>query len=467
MMSCFSKGESRGWRKERVALRSVVASGVIAVGKLGAGLGSGSLALLSEAVHSLVDLVSVGVTWFAVRWAGRPADEEHQYGHGKVESVAALVETGVLFALALGVCAQAVRRGCEGGGVVVVSPWVVGVVGVSVVIDWGRIRVLRRVARETGSQALAAGALHFASDLAGSVAVLAGLALVGAGFVYGDVLAAGLVAVFIGVAGWRLGRRALDTLLDTAPAGCAERVRGLVASVGGVVGVDSVRVRSDGCLVFAEVVFGVSRALSLDEVSVLKGRVREVVSGALPGSRLTLMACPRVLDSESVRERVLLAGRRSGLPLHHVTVQEVGGRLSISFDMEVDGRTRLALAHAQAEAFKRTLRGEFGALTEVEPHVEPLDVGLLAGCDAPGEVVARVTGALRDGVAGGGVVGEVHDVRVRATPSGWVVNYHCRADGALSVEVVHRGMDMVEHGVRLVCPEIVRIVGHADVRGGG
>ncbi|MDR2844937.1 MAG: cation-efflux pump [Puniceicoccales bacterium] len=451
--------------KERAAFYSVLASGILAVAKLTAGLCAGSLALLSEAAHSLVDTASTVVTWLAVRWSGKPADEDHQYGHGKIESVAALVETGVLFALALGVLAQAARHlFFESAKTVEVTPLVLGVVLFSIGIDINRIRVLRRVARATGSMALAADALHFASDLAGSVAVLFGLLAARLGFVWGDALAAACVAVFIGAAGLRLGHRALDTLLDAAPAGRTARLRALALATAGVVDVESARVRSDGSKVFGEVVIAVSRALPLDQVAVLKERVRDAVATEFPDTELTLTAQPRVLNSETVRERVLLAGQREHLPLHHVTVQELAGRLSISFDMEVDGKTTLAAAHARADAIEQTLRAEFGAATEVEPHVEPLDATPLSGADADPLTVARVAAALEHGAAASRLISEIHDVRVRTTPVGWIVNYHCYGEGTLTVEAVHRDMDVLEHDVRECCPEIVRIVGHADTR---
>jgi divalent metal cation (Fe/Co/Zn/Cd) transporter len=346
-----------------------------------------------------------------------------------------------------------------------VSWLVLAVVALSITVDINRIRILRKTARETGSMALAADALHFASDMAGSIAVLLGL--LAARFLHfsnGDALAAFLVAAFIGTAGWRLGRRALDTLMDAAPEGRARKLREIAVAVQGVVAVDSVRVRSDGSRVFAEMFVAVSRAHSFDEAANIAERVRNAVAAEFPDTELTLSTRAVALSSETVRERVLLAGARHRLPLHHVTVQDVAGCLSVSFDMEADGGATLHEAHDQAEAFKRALRGEFGASAEIEPHIEPMEAAPLAGVDAPPEIVARVATALRDGAQRSEDIRDVHDVRVRETRAGWVVNYHCRADGALPVEAVHRQMDVIEHLVRGSCPEITRIVGHSDAR---
>ncbi|MDR1817739.1 MAG: cation diffusion facilitator family transporter [Puniceicoccales bacterium] len=460
-------GASAAAAKERAARWSVAASGALAAGKLAAGLVSGSLALLSEAAHSLADTAATVVTWLAVRAAGKPADTEHQYGHGKIESVAALVETGVLFALALAVLAQAVRRVVAGDAQpLAAAPLAIGVVCASLLVDANRIRTLRRVARRTGSQALAADALHFASDMAGSVAVLLGLAAAQLGVPHADTAAAAAVAGFITVAGWRLGRRALDTLLDAAPAGLAERLRAALAAAPGVVAVESLRLRTDGSKVFAEAVVALSRALSFGEVEEVKARALKAVAEKFPDTEMTLIARPRTLDNASVRERVLLAALRRGLPLHHITVQFVGEgearKLCVSFDMEVDGAMPLGGAHTLAEDFKRELLGLFGAGAEVEPHVEPLDARALAGADAPEAETRKVAAALAAGAAKSEHLREIHDVRVRETPAGRVVNYHCRADGALPVEDVHAEMDELEHEIRAAMPGIKRIVGHAD-----
>src|SRR5690242_3561660 len=196
--------------KEQVALTSIAASGALTVAKAVVGVLSGSLALLSEAAHSALDFAATVMTWYAVRIAGKPADEEHHYGHGKVESVAALVETGLLFVLSGFVIYEAARRLAGAGGhAVEATVWAFGVIVVSIVVDFLRARLLYRVARETTSEALEADALHFGSDMWSSIAVLVGLGGVALGYPWADSAAAIVVAVFILIAGWRLGRRTI------------------------------------------------------------------------------------------------------------------------------------------------------------------------------------------------------------------------------------------------------------------
>jgi len=204
--------------KEKVALGSIAASAGLTVAKAAIGLATGSLAILSEAGHSLIDLSATVLTYFAVRLSGKPADAEHQYGHGKVESVTALAETALLFLLTAIVVYEAVHRLIDVQTHAVeatVAAFVV--IGGSIAIDFFRARTLKRVAAATSSEALEADALHFSSDMWSSVAVLIGLCGVALGYTFADAAAAIVVAVFICIAGWRLGRRTIDTLTDTSP----------------------------------------------------------------------------------------------------------------------------------------------------------------------------------------------------------------------------------------------------------
>src|SRR3954471_4982675 len=233
--------------KERVALTSIAASGGLTIAKAVVGLLSGSLALLSEAAHSALDLVATVMTWYAVRISGKPADEEHQYGHGKVESVTALIATGLLFVLSATVIWEAIRRlAGEKGHAVEATIWAFAIIIVSVVVDYLRARLLYRTAKETASHALEADALHFDSDMWSSCAVLAGLAGVALGYPWADSAAALVVAIVILIAGWRLGRRTIDTLTDTAPEGASVLITETAERIPGVVTVDRVRVRSVG-----------------------------------------------------------------------------------------------------------------------------------------------------------------------------------------------------------------------------
>lgn len=449
--------------KEKAALGSIAASAALTAAKGAVGLLTGSLAILSEAGHSLLDLAATLLTYFAVRISGKPADAEHQYGHGKVESVTALGETALLFLLTGVVVWEAMRRlvGAEAHAVeATVAAF--AIIVASIVIDFFRARTLGRVARQTSSEALQADALHFSSDMWSSVAVLIGLGGVALGYASADAAAALVVAVFICIAGWRLGRRTIDTLTDTAPQGVSERVAAIARQMPGVVGVDRVRVRPAGPALFIELRVGVSRALPLDRVAAITERLAGDIHADMPQAEVTITTEPRALDSETVRERVMMIARSRGLAIHHVAVQAIGGRLSVSADLEVEGTMALAAAHDIASRLEEAVRDELAPDAEVETHIEPLPADVTAGRDAAAPRVAEVSEALA--ALASDIIGlnAIHDVRVRETAEGEIVNFHCRVEPTLPVRAVHDLVDTVERGLRRRFPTIQRVIGHAE-----
>jgi cation diffusion facilitator family transporter len=452
--------------KERVALGSVAVSAGLTLAKAVVGLASGSLAILSEAAHSLIDLAATSMTFFAIRISGKPADAEHHYGHGKVESVAALIETGLLFVLSVAVIVEAVRRlaGAHEHAVEATAAAFI-VIAVSIAVDFFRSRLLYRVAAETASEALEADGLHFRSDMWSSFAVLIGLAGVAAGFPWADSAAAIVVAVFVCLAGWRLGRRTVDTLTDTAPEGIAERVAALGRRVPGVVAIERVRARPVGPTLFVDVAVAISRTLPLDRVTAIKNEVAHAIRAELPNAETTITINPRALDDETVLERIMVIARNRALAVHHVTVHSIGSRLAVSLDLEVDGSLGLNAAHEVASGLEQAVRAELGPEVEVETHIEPLQTDGLSGRDTPPERIAEVRAALTTLAGQIGFVGEVHDVRVRETADGEIVNFHCRVDPALTVEEVHEKVDEVERGLRRLWPSIKRVIGHAEPAG--
>src|SRR3979490_3187096 len=232
--------------KSRVAAISIFASAGVAAAKFGVGVAIGSLALISEALHSSVDLVATVITWLVVRVSDQPADEEHHYGHGKIESLSALGVIALLYVLAGGIVVQAWTHLRDGAPPPTISAIPFVVLLVDIAVNFWRARALHRTARDTKSQALAADALHFASDVLGSIAVIIGLALSGLGYGWGDAAAAIAVAVVISMLGLRLARSTVETLLDQAPEGASEKARAAIRAVAGVVGVERLRVRMVG-----------------------------------------------------------------------------------------------------------------------------------------------------------------------------------------------------------------------------
>ena len=449
--------------KEQIALTSIAASAALTIAKGLVGMATGSLAILSEAGHSLIDLGATGMTYLAIRVAGRPADAQHHYGHGKIESVSALAETALLFLLSGVVIWEAAKRLIEHEEhAVIANVWAFGVIAVSIAVDFFRSRALAHAARETQSQALEADALHFSSDLWASLAVLVGLAGVRFGLWWADSVAALLVAILICVAGWRLGRLTIDTLTDVAPAGAAEAITAAAAKVPGVVRVEQVRARAVGEKTFVDLAVAVSRTLPLDRVSALKDAVAEAIRQRLPGAEPTVTTDPVALDNETVLDRVMVIARNRALAVHHVTVHDLDGRLAVSLDLEADGKLSLRDAHALADALESAIASELGANVEIDTHIEPLQPHRAAGREAPPERVKAIEIALAEFAADGRTLRDVHHVRVRETDEGEIVNFHCRVDPTLSVQQVHEKVDAVERLLKQRSPSIKRVIGHAE-----
>jgi cation diffusion facilitator family transporter len=456
-------------RKQRAAFASILASAALAVAKLAVGFLSGSLALISEGGHGALDTGATIMTFFAVREGDKPADEEHPFGHAKFEAVAALAETGLLAVLAFVVALEAVRRIVGAAPTEIdASPLAFAVVFIAIVVDAFRWRGLAKVAEDTKSDALAADALHFSSDLVSSCLVLIGLAATRFGIPNADALAAIGVALFIVVAGYRLGRRTIDSLVDTAPEGLAKKLSALIEAAPGVAGLDYVRLRRSGARTIGEIGVFVSRTLPLEQVAAIKTDILRQIAMAEPNASLTVTADPRALDNESVLERVLLIAGRRRLPVHHVTIQEIEGRRSVTLDMEIDGRMSLGEAHEAATRLETAIKREIGPDIEVETHIEPLETREIPGRDAEPAVVQAIAESLARRAAELGKLREVHNVRARHTPGGLLVNFHCRIDPNVSVGETHEEVDALERAARADFPDIARVIGHAEpMRRGG
>ena len=447
--------------KSRVAAISVFASAAMAAAKFVVGIAIGSLALISEALHSSVDVVATVITWLVVRVSDLPADEEHHYGHGKLESVSALGVIAMLYVLAGGILVESWSRLREGAPPPTISAIPFIVLLIDIAVNFWRARALHRAAHDTKSQALEADALHFASDVLGSVAVIIGLALSGLGYAWGDGAAAIGVAVMIALLGLRLARSTVETLLDRAPEGALEKATAAIRTVPGVVDVERLRVRMVGSTHFIDAIVQVPRTFPIDRVDEIKRRAQDTVAKALGDADLTFTAVPVARDNESVRERVMVIARNSGLAVHHVTVHDLGGKLTVSIDLEVDGDMALAAAHDIAHELERNIRDEFGEDVEVDTHIEPLEPELPVGTDAAPDRVEAIKTALSR-FAADSAIHDIHSVRVRNTDAGEIVNFHCRADPSMSVIKVHENVDEIERALRRAFPAVKRVISHAE-----
>ncbi|MBR2121146.1 MAG: cation diffusion facilitator family transporter [Pseudomonadota bacterium] len=448
--------------KQRVAAISIAASASMAAIKFVVGVAIGSIALISEALHSSVDLVATVITWIVVRIADKPADAEHHYGHGKIESLSALGIIALLYILAGGILVESYGRLREGAPPPTLSALPFVVLVVDIIVNFWRARALHRTAMETKSHALEADALHFASDVLGSSAVIVGLGLIALGYAWGDAAAAIAVAVLISILGLRLGKSTIETLLDRAPEGASEKAEEAIRAIPGVVDVERLRVRMVGARHFVDATVQVPRTYPIDRIDGIKRKAQDAVTTALHDADLTFTAVPVARSNESVRERIMVIARNSGLAIHHVTVHDLGGKLTVSIDLEVDGDMPLNEAHDIAHRLEHAIRDEFGADVEVDTHIEPLEPELPHGTDASADRVEAIQKALSRYAADSGAIHDVHNVRVRDTDAGEIVNFHCRAVPSMSVIYVHEKVDEIERTLRSAFPSVKRVISHAE-----
>jgi cation diffusion facilitator family transporter len=406
-------------------------------------------------------VVATIITWLVVRFSDRPADQEHHYGHGKLESISALGVIALLYVLAGGILVESWSRLHEGAPPPTISAVPFAVLLVDIAVNFWRARALHRTALETKSQALAADALHFGSDVLGSVAVIVGLGLAGLGYSWGDAAAAIAVAIVIALLGLRMARSTVETLLDRAPEGASEKATAAIRSVPGVIDVERLRVRMVGSTHFIDAIVAVPRTYPIDRVEEIKRKAQAAVSRALDDADLTFTAVPVARDNESIRERIMVIARNSGLAIHHVTVHDLGGKLTVSIDLEVDSDMTLTAAHDIAQELERNIRDEFGEDLEVDTHIEPLEPELPVGADAAPERVAAINEALSR-FAADTAIHDIHSVRVRDTEAGEIVNFHCRAAPSMSVIRVHENVDEIERALRRAFPTVKRVISHAE-----
>jgi cation diffusion facilitator family transporter len=448
--------------KQRVALLSLLASGVLAIAKFVAALVSGSLGLLSEAFHSLMDFVATALTLVAVKVADKPADEDHHYGHAKAENVVALIETGMLFGVSAWVSYEAITRLISGGHAIELSWWLFAIVIASIIIDFNRSRALKVTADKTASAALAADALHFAADMWSSIAVLIGLILVWLGYGFADSLAALFVAALVVRAAWGLGRQTLNNLLDAAPVGASAKITAIVEPLNGVLSMRKLRVRPAGPTLFADVIVDVPRTLTVAQLDDIRRHIERSILAEFENADCSIQLNPVELDSETAFDKVAMIAEKHGLKTHHLAVQNLNGRLAVSFDVEMDADIALSVAHDKATLLEAEIRDGLGADVEVESHIEPLQPRLLDGTSPTHETLKKVEKTLMRLASREKQLSDLHNIRIRSNAAGLYVHYHCRFAPEMKIADVHDVTDRIEVALMLADAEIKRVVAHAE-----
>lgn len=359
--------------QSRTALMSVGAAAVLVALKLGTGIAAGSLGLVSAGVESSGDVVAAVLTFFAIRFAVRPADRDHPYGHRRAENLGALGEAAILTGGGVFIVVEAVIRLAEGGHDLNPRWYVFAVIGIALLVDMSRIAVSLRTARAYKSAALRSNAFHFAGDMVGSVAVLAGLVAVAAGFEWGDSIAALLVAGIIFAAASRLIYENARVLMDTSPEDVREKAEAAISELGDAVELRRLRVRESGGRYFADAVVGVPPGQAVVESHNTADAVEAAVQDAFPDTDVVVHLEPR-REGLDLRDRVLATALAEPLvrEAHDITIYEHGGRVSVSLHLKMAPEVAIDQAHDVAERVEAALRNEPG-VEDVQTHLEPLE----------------------------------------------------------------------------------------------
>ena len=450
-------------KKQSVALSSVIASLLLTIMKLVVGIMTGSIGILSEAAHSAMDFGAAALTWFAVRISDKPADSKHHYGHTKIESVTALIETGLLILTSIWIVYEAVLRLMSGKSEVEVTWYAIAVIIISIAVDISRSMALKKVAAETRSQALEADALHFSSDIISSAVVLAGLGFVALGLHWADALAGMLVAVLVGRAAWQLGKKTIDVLVDAAPEGLSEEIEKIALGVPGVVAVGKMRVKPAGPFVFVDLTITVSRTLPLAQVSTICAAVETRLKEQIPDSDITVNARPIVLDSETVTERIHVIGLNHNLHAHNISTALSGQKKQITFDVEVDDRLTIRQAHDAVTALEKELHREFDGELDICIHLDPLRQEERQSEPLSTEEEVSIKKTLQEAAAQITGIENIHEIQVRRTEHEKIfITLHSAFNDDLPLESVHSLTSRLEGAIYHKLSNVGRIVIHAE-----
>jgi cation diffusion facilitator family transporter len=457
--------------KRSAALFSVLAAIGVTLLKLITGLLTGSLGMFSEAAHSGVDAIAAAITLFSVHLSDRPADADHNYGHGKVESLSAGIETVLMLGSCIWILTEAIHRIVFRRHLVLTfSIWPFVVLLLSIAVDFSRSRKLHNVAREYKSDALEADAIHFRNDIWSSSAVFLGLAATYVGdhwqisiLELADPVAAIIVSGVILRVTWSLARRTIDALTDATPTETRAQTRQLIrdlAAIDGVLSVDRVRTRRSGPSYFADVTLGMPRNLTFQRSEQITMAATNAVQRHLPGADVVVHSVPTASIAESVHDRIRAVAARSNLSIHDVSVQEYNGALHVEQHLEVDETMPLRAAHALVTQLESEMRREVPAIATILTHIEsePATIERPASLERDRQLEVR----LRRAAAAFPEILDIHEVFVTRINDRIQVSCHCTLPDDLPMAQVHTVITALENAFKADCPEVSRLLIHPE-----
>ena len=446
-------------RPDLVALASVAIGAGIVVAKIIVGLLTGSLGIISEAVHSFLDLAASGFTLVAVRTSGKPADSEHPYGHGRTENLAAFAEGVLLLVTAALIAFEAFRRLATGGAVVNPAGYAFALLIVTLAIEAGRAAILRRVGRRVSSEAMLADATNRLADVLATLGVIAGLIGVRMGFSWADSVAALVVAAIVARAAGMLAWRSGDILIDRAPAGAEEQLRDAIRAVDGVREVRSVRVRRSGPNLIGDAGIATGRMLSVEAASALVKDVKAKARQVLPRLDLAVAVEGQEQRGDLV-ERIHAAAARNGgvRDLHNVTVErEADGSLHLTMHAKLPGDETVEEASKTSRSLEESIRAELPDVTRIDIHLEPMDPDVVPGQDVTARN-AQLAARMRTVVESHPEVKRCLDVELSDRHGRIHAHVVAEVAAEITLEHAHRIESELEEMIRREIPETHEVV---------
>jgi cation diffusion facilitator family transporter len=464
--------EHASHQKRMAAMASIGSAIILLALKMFLVYSTGSLGVLSEALHSFLDLLAAVLTFYSVSIADKPADSRHLYGHGKIESFSAFVETALLLVTAIYIIYEAVTRLITGHLEMRPSLTAILILLGCMFVDFLRSRKLARVSEEFPSEALEADALHFSTDIWSTFVVILGIGGAWLGFHFGipwlgrlDSVAALIVAGVIIWIGSRLGKRTVEALLDVAPSGMHERIEEAVSGTEGVLRSERVRVRRAGQRYFVDVTISVPRTSTLEQAHEASQNVENAIDRIVPAD-VVVHVEPRAKSDENLFETIRAIAQKRGLAVHELSAHQYEGRLFIELHLEVDEQSSLKLAHERATELEEDIRAETDHNALINIHIEPLGTKI-AGAEDMKILASSVQDYLNSLQAEYHELADCHDVHVRSVDHKILVSCHCSMDGSLPITEVHDITAAVEDRVKERFPQIYRLTIHPEPVGEG
>lgn len=451
-------------------MHSLIAALVITAVKALAAYASGSLGVLTEVFNSGIDIFVAFVTLFSIRYSAKPPDEDHNYGHERIENFSALFQVLILFITAAYIIYEASLRLFFGKEKeVVVSAWIIGALLISMLIDFMRARALKKVANETGSKALEADALHFSADILSSSVVIAGLLLTHFGISKNaDTIAALIVTSFIIKLGYDLARKSFDSLMDRVPQGLYEKLRYETLLVPGVEGISNLRLRSSGSLIFIDMTIQISRLVPFSKAHDIMDAVESKVLEAVPNGDILIHSEPVVTAKETINDKIRYVVSEAGLKCHDIFSHRIDNEIYSELHVEIENTNDLYMAHRIISELEERIKKEVDVISHIKIHIdEPSDL-LFDTRDITGhsnEIVNEVNRILRDNSD----VISSSDIRVVSSNGKIRVSLNCVFKDDYSFDEVHDKVTILESRIFLNLkenyPRLANVMIHAEPSG--